>query len=575
MATTSLVTRAPSGDNAHFIARLAAIVGKRQVLTSPERTRRYRSGFRFGSGRALAVVRPGTLVEQWRVLKECAAANKIVIMQAANTGLTGGSTPDGDDYDRDVVIVSTMRMAKLHLIDEGRQVVCFPGTTLDQLEKALRPLGREPHSVIGSSCIGASVLGGICNNSGGSLIQRGPAFTQMALYARVDEAGELHLINHLGVRLGNDPEAILDRLERQAYDAADIDHDPDRLCSDHEYAHHVRDIEADSPARFNADARRLFEASGSAGKVTLFAVRLDTFAKEGETKVFYVGTNDTAELTALRRRLLANLPNLPVSAEYMHRDAFDVAAEYGKDMFLAIQYLGTDRLPALFALKARFDMLARRLRFLPRDLSDRLMQALGRLFPSHLPQRMTDYRNRYEHHLMLKVTGPGIEATRRHLASVFPSANGDFFECAPEEGAKAFLHRFAAAGAAVRYRAMHRETVEDIVALDIALRRNERDWFEVLPEDISASILIKMYYGHFFCHVFHQDYIVHKGCDPIDLEHRMWKLLDQRGAEYPAEHNVGHLYMAKPALRDFYKQLDPCNSFNPGIGQTSKRQHWH
>ena len=575
MATTSLVTRAPSGDNAHFIARLAAIVGKRQVLTSPERTRRYRSGFRFGSGRALAVVRPGTLVEQWRVLKECVAANKIVIMQAANTGLTGGSTPDGDDYDRDVVIVSTMRMAKLHLIDEGRQVICFPGTTLDQLEKALRPLGREPHSVIGSSCIGASVLGGICNNSGGSLIQRGPAFTQMALYARVDEAGELHLINHLGVQLGNDPETILDRLERQAYDAADIDHDPDRLCSDHEYAHHVRDIEADSPARFNADARRLFEASGSAGKITLFAVRLDTFAKEGETKVFYVGTNDTAELTALRRHMLANLPNLPVSAEYMHRDAFDVAAEYGKDMFLAIQYLGTDRLPALFALKARFDMLARRLRFLPRDLSDRLMQALGRLFPSHLPQRMTDYRNRYEHHLMLKVTGPGIEATRRHLASVFPSAKGDFFECAPEEGQKAFLHRFAAAGAAVRYRAMHRETVEDIVALDIALKRNERDWFEILPDEVAAPILIKMYYGHFFCHVFHQDYIVRKGHDPIELEHRMWKLLDERGAEYPAEHNVGHLYQAKPVLKDFYRNLDPSNCLNPGIGQTSKRQHWH
>jgi len=569
------VTRAPSSGNAHFIARLEAIVGKRQVLTSPERTRRYRSGFRFGSGRALAVVLPGTLVEQWRVLKECVTANKIVIMQAANTGLTGGSTPDGDDYDRDIVIVSTMRMAKLHLIDEGRQVICFPGTTLDQLEKALRPLGREPHSVIGSSCIGASVLGGICNNSGGSLIQRGPAFTQMALYARVDEAGELHLINHLRVRLGNDPETILDRLERQAYDAADIDHDPGRLCSDHEYARHVRDIEADSPARFNADARRLFEASGSAGKIMLFAVRLDTFAKEGETKVFYVGTNDTAELTALRRHMLADLPNLPVSAEYMHRDAFDVAAEYGKDMFLAIQYLGTDRLPALFALKARFDMLARRLRFLPRDLSDRLMQALGRLFPSHLPQRMTDYRNRYEHHLMLKVTGPGIEATRHYLASVLPSSNGDFFECAPEEGAKAFLHRFAAAGAAVRYRAMHRETVEDIVALDIALKRNERDWFEILPDEVSEPILIKMYYGHFFCHVFHQDYIVRKGHDPVALEHRMWKLLDERGAEYPAEHNVGHLYQAKPVLKDFYKNLDPSNCFNPGIGQTSKRQHWH
>ena len=38
----------------------------------------------------LAVVRPGNLVQQWRVLQACVDAGKIVIMQAANTGLTGG-----------------------------------------------------------------------------------------------------------------------------------------------------------------------------------------------------------------------------------------------------------------------------------------------------------------------------------------------------------------------------------------------------------------------------------------------------------------------------------------------------
>jgi D-lactate dehydrogenase len=54
------------------------------------------------------------------------------------------------------------------------------------------------------------------------------------------------------------------------------------------------------------------------------------------------------------------------------------------------------------------------------------------------------------------------------------------------------------------------------------------------------------------------------------LEHEMLELLDDRGAEYPAEHNVGHMYEAKPQLADFYKQLDPCNCFNPGIGKTSK-----
>jgi D-lactate dehydrogenase (quinone) len=145
---------------------------------------------------------------------------------------------------------------------------------------------------------------------------------------------------------------------------------------------------------------------------------------------------------------------------------------------------------------------------------------------------------------------------------------------ADDEGDKAFLHRFAAAGAAIRYRAIHRREVEDIVALDIALRRNDRNWVETLPDDINKTITHRLYYGHFFCHVFHQDYIVAKGNNPVGVERRMWKLLDARGAEYPAEHNVGHLYNAKPALLDHYKRLDPCNCFNPGIGRTSKHARW-
>ncbi len=562
------------GDCERLIKHLKAVVGARYVLTSPGSTRRYRTGFRFGSGPVLAVVRPASLVEQWKVVSACVSANKIIIMQAANTGLTGGSTPDGGDYDREIVIVSTLRIAKVHLIDEGRQVICLPGATLFQLEKVLRPLRREPHSVIGSSCIGASVFGGVCNNSGGALIHRGPAFTQMTLFAQMDEDGKIQLVNHLGVKLGDDPEMILKRLDQGDFKATDIEHDSGLVASDRGYAKHVRDVDAETPARFNADPQRLFEASGSAGKVILFAVRLDTFETEEQTAVFYIGSNDTAELESIRRQMLANFKSLPIEGEYLHRVAFDIAEKYGKDTFLAIQYLGTDRLPVLFAIKAWFDSLAGRLKFLPRGLSDKLMQAVSGLFPSHLPKRMKDYRDKFEHHLMLKMSGSGIEEARTYLASKFPSAEGAFFECSPAEGEKAFLHRFAAAGAAIRYRAIHRNEVQDIVALDVALRRNDRDWFEKLPPDISAPITHKLYYGHFFCHVFHQDYIVARGHDTIALEHKMWKLLDARGAEYPAEHNVGHLYEAKPSLINHYKTLDPCNSFNPGIGRTSKCAHW-
>lgn len=168
-----------------------------------------------------------------------------------------------------------------------------------------------------------------------------------------------------------------------------------------------------------------------------------------------------------------------------------------------------------------------------------------------------------------------MEEAREFLKSYFnDKEKGGYFECNAEETQAAMLHRFAVASAAVRYRAIHEQDVEDIVALDIALKRNDADWFEKLPAEIEAQISHKLYYGHFMCHVFHQDYIVKKGVDCIKLEHDMLELLDQRGAQYPAEHNVGHLYEAKPALKQFYQKLDPTNSFNPGIGHTSKKKDW-
>ena len=66
----------------------------------PDRRREHRAaprGFRFEPGPVMAVVRPGSLVEPWRPLQLCATADKIVIMQAVNIGLTDGSTPNGND----------------------------------------------------------------------------------------------------------------------------------------------------------------------------------------------------------------------------------------------------------------------------------------------------------------------------------------------------------------------------------------------------------------------------------------------------------------------------------------------
>ena len=557
-----------------LISQLTNIVGTHHIITDPAKTEAYRSGYRFGTGNAIAVVRPATLLEFWNIIKACVEHDVIVINQAANTGLTGGSTPDGNNYDRDIVIINAMRIDGIQLINNASQVVCLPGSTLNELENQLKPFGREPHSVIGSSCIGASVIGGICNNSGGALVQRGPAYTEMALFAQLNEKGELELKNHLGIDLGETPEEILTNLQEKRYQVKDIQQDCGRGHDNH-YCNHVRQVDEDSPARFNADPARHYEASGSAGKLAIFAVRLDTFQLEKETAVFYIGTNQTSALNDIRRHMLANFEVLPISGEYIHRDAFDIAAKYGKDTFWVIKKFGTHWLPKLFALKANVDRIGKKFAFLPQHLSDKFMQTVSKFIPEHLPKSLWDYRDKYEHHLIVKMGGKGVQEAREYLKYYFAdNTKGSYFECNAIETQAAMLHRFAVASAAIRYRAIHEKEVEDIVALDVALRRNDQDWFEVLPPEIDSKISHKLYYGHFMCHVFHQDYIVKKGFDCEELEHEMLKLLDKRGAQYPAEHNVGHLYEAKPTLKKFYKALDPTNSFNPGIGKTTKKKYW-
>ena len=555
-----------------LIKELSRIAGRRNVITKRKSMERFCRGYRSGSGTALAVVRPGSLLEQWYVLKACIEADVIVIMQASNTGLTEGSTPSGS-YDRDVIILSTTRINGIQLLANGEQIIGFSGATLFELEKLLAPLGRQPHSVIGSSCIGASIVGGVCNNSGGALVERGPSYTELALYAQIDKDGQVKLVNNLGVYLGEEPETVLQRLEEGHYSEDDIELTT-LQASDTEYKHRVREIDNPTPARFNADKRRLYGASGCAGKLVVFAVRLDTYPSAKREQVFYIGTNDTSVLTNLRRDMLSKFSDLPVSAEYMHADTYDIARRYGKDTVIFISKLGTRRLPKIFEIKGWIDSCLRRTRFVPDNLSDRLLQGLNMLWPNILPRRMEAFRARFEHYLILKMHDRGIEEAEDYLKLNVKGERGSWFICTKKESYIAELHRFAAAGAAVRYQAIHDNEVEDILPLDIALPRDAREWVESLPSEIECCLSHKLYYGHFFCQVFHHDYIVRKGEDLLSIKRKLLEKFNAMGIEYPAEHNVGHLYAAKPQLAEFYQKCDPSNSLNPGLGLMSKNKHY-
>ena len=556
-----------------IIRKLIKTCGKKHVLTENWSKETYCKGWRYGSGHAIAVVKPGTLLEIWKVLNVCNDSNLIIIMQAANTGLTGGSTPYGEDYDRDIVIINTMRINDIHLLDNAKQIIGLTGSTLYDLERKLDPYDREPHSVIGSTSIGASIIGGICNNSGGSLVQRGPSYTELALYARINEKGSLELINELDIYLGDEPEEILKNLEYKRYEKKDIIHSK-KIASDNMYSQIVRDIDSKTPARFNSDDRLLYGASGSSGKVAVFAVRLNTYPMHLKSLVFYVGTNDSEIFWKIRRDILSKFKTLPILGDYLHRDCYDAAKKYSKDNFIVIEKLGTKFLPTLFELKRSVDLLSKKFSFLPNKLSDKIMQFVSTLLPNHLPKRMENFRDSYEHHWIIEMGDEGIYEAKKYFNKFFKDNEGDFFECTEKEAKKAQLHRFVSASAFGRYQTIYEESIGGAMSLDVAFPRNEKNWFEKLPSEIDDLIELKLYYGHLFCHVLHQNYIIKQGVDPKKILEKLLKIYDERGAEYPAEHNVGHEYNAKTNLLKFYKKLDPTNSFNPGIGQSSKKINW-
>ncbi|MBM7618053.1 D-lactate dehydrogenase [Weissella uvarum] len=555
------------------VDELESIVGKQHVITSKERSRPYREGYRSGKGDALAVVKPGTLMELWEVLKVLHNNNIIILMQGANTGLTEGSIP-ADQYDRDVVIINGLRIKGLQLINHNRQVLAFPGTTLHKLEESLDKVNREPHSVIGSSNIGATVVGGVNNSSGGALIQRGPAYTELALYAQIDENDELKLVNHLGIDLGDTPEEIIQNLEDRNFDINDVKDSNDRVAHMRNYEQRVRDVDSSEPTRYNANPDELYEVSGAAGKLATFAVRMDTYPKASESQVFYIGTNDPDALERLRRHILTEFKNLPVSGEYMHREAYDLAKKYGKDSLVVIDTIGTDALPYLFNLRATAERVLDHVPTFKPYFPDRMLQMMSNWIPNQLPKRMEEYRDKYQHYLQLKMEGAGIQEARLYLKDFFAEEDGDFFECTPHEAKVAATHRYVTASVAIRLEEVYQDDHVQILPIDVALPRNEFNWFEKLPQELEDKIQYKLYYGHFLDHVMHQDYVLKPGVDAHEVKQEMLKIFDERGAIYPAEHNVGHLYEAAPALKAHYQKNDPTNSFNPGIGMTSTHKYW-
>jgi len=150
-----------------LISDLRNLLGADAVLTEPEDLVRYEEGWRYGKGRALLAVRPGTTSQVAEVLKACRAAGIRVIPQGANTGLVGASTPDGSGR---MAVLSLERLNRRLEIDPvNRTARVDGGVLLSALNAALLEHGLMFPIDLGAD---PSIGGMIATNTGGTRLLR-------------------------------------------------------------------------------------------------------------------------------------------------------------------------------------------------------------------------------------------------------------------------------------------------------------------------------------------------------------------------------------------------------------------
>lgn len=154
-------------DREVVVTSLRGLLGDGAVVTEPHELARYEQGWRYGSGQALAAVRPSSTDEVSRVLAFASAHGIRVIPQGANTGLVGASTPD---MSGEMLVLSLERMAKTLEIDAvDRTVLAGGGVLLSQLEAALAEKGLMFAIDLGAD---PTVGGMIATNAAGTRVLR-------------------------------------------------------------------------------------------------------------------------------------------------------------------------------------------------------------------------------------------------------------------------------------------------------------------------------------------------------------------------------------------------------------------
>jgi D-lactate dehydrogenase len=583
-----------------LIGLLKNVVGEPNVLPGSPK---YLKGFRLEQqGHALCVLTPKLLHDAVKCLSLIVEAGCTVVVQGANTGVTGGSVPrsvsSSGRCHRPTVVISTQYLDTIFPLDNGKRIVCLAGAGLADVSRFLETYfpDRESHSTLGSQFLNPTCAAGVALGSGGTQCRKGSAYTDRAMYVKLyrNKWGELvtEVVNTLGIAGIEDSDfyregrttsgSALQQLDIYTRDikegykrsmaissqsqygtskASDVGY-AERLC-----------INDSTVSRFNADTRGC-DCNRSEGKVFILATVHDTFPKPKNEKSFWLSFDSLETALRFRREVcLDNPEDLPTSLEYMNRDSFDVIDQSGRVMAGIIKLFGTSSsiVKHMWDVKLWIEGLP----FASAPLfCDRLLHTMNNWVPATLPSRIMETGHKMDHHIAMTVGeyGDGNMERLLHRLQSFASKHGKekivIHECqSASEAASLNAFRFVAAAA---FRTWCVGEGMQGFSVDYALPKNGGT-----APHLSYQPFKRMRYSHFGCNVVHEDLAFAPEVNVMEakMELKMIVEHDCKG-KLPAEHGHGTEYSAPPETQERWKRMDPLNVMNPGIGGLSSEPQY-
>lgn len=149
---------------------LESVVGATGLIRDKQSMQGYLTDWRNAyRGNAALVVRPASTEEVAAIVRICSEAGVALVPQGGNTGLCGGSIPDGSGSQ---VVLSLTRMTRIRQVDPANETITVEaGVILQRLQEAAAEAGRLFPLSLGAE--GSCTIGGnLATNAGGTAVLR-------------------------------------------------------------------------------------------------------------------------------------------------------------------------------------------------------------------------------------------------------------------------------------------------------------------------------------------------------------------------------------------------------------------